>query len=308
MSRLELQEEMEMNEHDPFNCGGAPPIISRSLSVDREKKENGGESARNPMLTPPMSTDLIEMIRSLLNIKNSLKVSFDKTETILKSTKYSSMLGEECQEEEEYDHPVFKEHPENNSEDMDWKGGRERKGYFPLQGVSPTVRPTILIRKNQLMRNVHSGRFPPGARKGVSHQPLSPHSVNNVNMYINCEAPDETDPPAQTVLRCGKRKNCKLHRRSCIKAEVRESKQSYYNIKGVYISPPPIELVHHDSVGGQVQKGGQDTELVAHSQVNPTLHGVLPGSILPHIPIPQKKKKTSSSLKIPASGKRKRKS
>ena len=328
MSRLELLEEMETNENEngcgpapgnpmlatpnpSSNCGGAQSII-RSLSVDTEKNENGGDSAPgNPMLTPPMSTDLIEMIRNLMNIKDRLKISYDKTQTILDNNKCNSMLGEECQEEEEYEcdeEYVAKEHPEDNSGDKDWKGGRGRKGYFPLQGVSPTVRPTILIRKNQLMRSVHSGRFPPGARKGVSHQPLSPHSVNNVNMYINCEAPDETDPPAQTVLRCGKRKKCKLHRRSCIKAEVRESKQSYYNIKGVYISPPPIELVHHDSVGGQVQKGGQDTELVAHAQGNPAFHGVLPESILPHIPIPQKRKRTSSSsLKYQLVGIRKEK-
>ena len=89
---------------------------------------------------------------------------------------------------------------------------------------------------------------------------------------------------------------------------MRESKQKYYNIKGVYISPPPIELVHHDRVGGQVQKGGKDTELVAHAQVNPALHGVLPESILPHIPIPQKRKRTSSSsLKYQLVGIRKEK-
>ena len=29
--------------------------------------------------------------------------------------------------------------------DEDWQGGRGRTGFFPLQGVSPTVRPTIFI-------------------------------------------------------------------------------------------------------------------------------------------------------------------
>ena len=92
------------------------------------------------------------------------------------------------------------------------------------------------------MRNVHSGRFPPGARKGVSHQPLSPHSVNNVNMYINCAAPEETAPPAPSILRYGKRKNKKLHRRSCTNiTEVKVLEYNYYNDKGIYISPPPIE-------------------------------------------------------------------
>ena len=34
--------------------------------------------------------------------------------------------------------------------DKDWQGGRGWKGYFPVQGVSPTVCPNISIRKEQL--------------------------------------------------------------------------------------------------------------------------------------------------------------
>ena len=53
-----------------------------------------------------------------------------------------------------------------------------KTGYFPLQGVSPTgtVGPNMSIRKECLMDRAHSG-----ARREVSHQPLSPHSNLKIN-------------------------------------------------------------------------------------------------------------------------------
>ena len=72
--------------------------------------------------------------------------------------------------------------------DEDWQGGMGRTGYSPLQGVSPTVCLDIFIRKERLMEKVHSGRFPPGARREVSHQPLPPHSIN-VYSNITCSGP-----------------------------------------------------------------------------------------------------------------------
>ena len=114
----------------------------------------------------------------------------------------------------------------------------------------------------------------------------------------------EAAPPTPFLFRYGKRKNEKLHRRSCtIRTEVKVLEYEYYNDKGIYISPPPLEHVHYDRVGGHVQKGGHSTELGAHCQVNPTFHGGLPGSLLPHNLIPQKKKKTSSSMKYQLVGK-----